>query len=218
MAIDSQNKRRTASALPFLSTAQENQPEGFFSVDARAAATGSTYAMGSWTSPTSFGDPQTEWTDEANAYDEGYAVAPATFAIESNFDTWGWIELNFSSAILTEKFRIYASFVDEEAAELDPLIIVGFYCNDNWVSIYLGESAYGGIPIEKSVWHEIVSNTHPLKITKARIGSGKGLLSRKLKVFEFQCFDISGFYPYSTRAKVYGNLCQSALIGGGLVK
>ena len=126
-----------------------------------------------WVSPTGFVDPDTAWTNEANAYDED----TATKATGTGSD------LELSHAELNcDKVRVWASFFrDNIPQEEDYTITLDVYYSSDWHNIVTNEEH------TKGQWEEI-SLGSTVAITAARLSMWSaigGFESDRVYLYEF---------------------------------
>lgn len=111
-------------------------------------------AAGRWLNPTSYSDPDEDWTNEANAYD-GDTATYATVAFAGAGVWSGYLEL-IRAAVLCDKVRFYALQTDTRIT-----IDLDLYYGDAWHDLYEGTFA-GSEWVEKALSAE-------QSVTKARI-------------------------------------------------
>lgn len=88
--------------------------------------------VAAWISPTSFTDPNNQWTSEANAYDGN----TATFA-QNQFGAAGWgqfIEYNLATTTLSDRLRVNVDYLDVHITEVD----IDVFTNGAWVDVFQG--------------------------------------------------------------------------------
>lgn len=132
-----------------------------------------------WKLPTSFSDPNSEWNNEVQAYDENTgtgADSPNGLA-----RTWGsYLELNIDSTAC-DKIRFYAHFGDIQKISID------VYYASGWHNIF--EDAFAN-----QTWEEkVIGSTED--VTKARIR----FYAKKADtayLYEFEFNEISGDFEY----------------------
>ena len=114
--------------------------------------------MAIWLSPTSYSDPDSAWTNEANAYDDDtstYAGSSGTIYGANHY-----LELNRGGAELScGSCRIYAN---RGGSDNDPDIDIDFYYDDAWNNIFSGT-------ITKNTWVTKANAVGTKLVTKARI-------------------------------------------------
>lgn len=124
-----------------------------------------------WVLPTSHNDPDSKWSDDANAYDDD----TGTGALSLSGLTW-FLELILASPINCDKIRFWSG----AATTVD----IDVYYDGTWHDVYQGT------PVG-SQWEEKSIPTGTKIVSKARfatLGSGEG---RRLYEFDFNA--IQGF-------------------------
>lgn len=202
MAVDSRDKRTSAAILPFMTIFPN--PGNSISSGERGQAAG-VYTGGVWTSPASNNSGAT-WTDPENAYDEN----TATSTYENDGRLQRTLELEYDAPqFLTDKWRIMAVQIDNEAAETNPDLKVEVYRNGSYYTAWDGA-------IAKNVWFD-----YPLGfVTPAdlvRITSNSSYVLDTLYVYEFQMLDLTTLV-LPPRQKVDVSLIRNPLVSRGLVK
>ncbi len=106
-----------------------------------------------WITPTNYGDPSSQWTQETRAYDEN----TATYASHTAAVGWrGFLVLNLSSPIYCDRVRVFADF---DTGYVDR-ISIDVYNSTTWIEKYNGT-------IGNCVWTELEFSGET-NVTKAR--------------------------------------------------
>ena len=111
-------------------------------------------AIWGWKSPDSATDPDSEWSDEANTYDENTATK-ATNGTGAD----GYLELNLTTAVITDRVRV---FLGKGADAGTPTVTIDFYYNSAWNNVYASTFTY-------DQWVTVTNAAGLQRVSKARI-------------------------------------------------
>jgi len=106
-----------------------------------------------WTSPDAHDDPDTEWANEAQAYNDNIG----DFAEDSSIGMSSWssyLELSLSTTWMGDKIRAYCSGTTADIDEID----IDAYYNGAWNDVYEGsftQSAWVTYEVDSGLVHEI---------------------------------------------------------------
>lgn len=129
-----------------------------------------------WVSPTGFTDSGNQWSNAFNAYDGNVG----TYA-QNNYGGTGWgqfIELNLSSAILSDRLRLNVDYMDAQIQEVD----VDVYRDGIWVDVFQGGN--------QSTW-----NTQWVELTYT-----KGMVSKARFRYNYKA---GGYYYWMYELQFY---------------
>lgn len=94
--------------------------------------TSSSYA--GWVSPTSYSDPESKWTNEANSYDNNTATYASDNSLRKN--NAAYIILNLSSAIDCERIKVNADYSSSDLRRVE--IDVQNSSDNSWTNVHSG--------------------------------------------------------------------------------
>lgn len=137
-----------------------------------------------WVSPTGHNDPDNEWHNEANAYDDNIS----TYASEA--DGFHYLELLLASPIGCSKVRILAA-TDVSAFPsfyIDPYVYIDVYYNESYHNIFEGT-----ITMQTWVVKDILEGVQV--VSKARVQWNGMPPQQTAFLFEFDFWRIVGPFP-----------------------
>ena len=137
---------------------------------------------GAWLTPNSHSDPDSKWTDEAQAYDDNLG----TWATNLSANYGHYLELIPAASFLCEGLRIYG--VDVGGGNHDPEIAWALFADGAWYPSSSG-------PISMLAWEEFAFHSYHW-VEKVRIKSNSSIYD--LLLYEFDFWDAQESSGYSS--------------------